>query len=130
LFADGETPVATGRARLGRVSVARNAAVAIASVALSGGAAGMFAVSKAYFVLLTSERLLLLEPHWLTGRPTAKIVGNLPRSALTITNVKRSVMTSVTIAVSGSGNGLLLKYPTFDKEGAEALVEAFAAAGN
>ena len=125
LLHPGETPVATGRARVGQVSVARNVALAAASMVLSGGAMGMYAVNKGYYVLLTNERLLLLESHWLTSRPTSKVVGDIPRHLLSIVDVTRAVMTSVTLAIGGEGQGLLLKYPTFDKEGAESLLKAF-----
>lgn len=128
LLNPGETPAATGRARVGQVSLARNAALAAASMVLSGGAVGMYAVNKAYYVLLTNQRLLLLEPHWLTSRPTSKVVGNIPRPLLSVADVNRAVMTSVTLSIGGDGKGLLLKYPTFDKEGAESLLKAFAVA--
>jgi hypothetical protein len=128
LLNPGETPAATGRARVGKVSIARNAALAAASMVLSGGTIGVYAVNKAYYVLLTSERLLLLEPHWLTSRPTAKVLGDIPRPLLSIEDVKRAVMTSVTLSISGEDKGLLLKYPTFDKEGAELLIKAFGVA--
>jgi hypothetical protein len=36
-------PVVTGRARVGQVSVARNAALVAASMVLSGGTVGMYA---------------------------------------------------------------------------------------
>jgi hypothetical protein len=82
-------------------------------------------VNKAYYVLLTGERLLLLEPHWLTSRPTAKVVGDIPRPLLSVADVKRAVMTSVTLSIGGEGKGLLLRYPALDKEGAESLLKAF-----
>src|SRR5262249_32175806 len=125
LLNPGEMPAATGRARVGRVSVARNAALLAASLVLSGGMVGAYAVKKAYYVLLTSERLLLLEPHWLTSRPTAKVIGDIPRPRLSVAGVKRAVMTSVTLSVAGEDKGLLLKYATMDKEGAESLLKAF-----
>ncbi len=132
LLIPGETPEATGRARVGRVSLARNAALlaasmALSSMVLSGGMVGVYAVKKGYYVLLTSERLLLLEPHWLTSRPTGKIVGTIPRGSLSVAAVKRAVMTSVTLSIAGEDKGLLLKYPTLDKEGAESLIKALGA---
>lgn len=128
LLNPGEVPAATGRARVGQISLARNAALAAASMLLSGGTMGMYAVNNAYYVLLTSERLLLLEPHWITSRPTAKVVGDIPRPFLSVADVKRGVMTSVTLSIGGEGKGLLLKYPTLDKEGAESLLEALGVA--
>jgi hypothetical protein len=124
LLNPGETPVATGRARVGHVTLAHNAVLAAASIVLSGGAMGMYAVNKAYYILLTSERLLLLEPHWLTSRPTGKILGNIPRPLVAVSEVKRGVMTSVALAIGGEGKGLMLRYPTLDKEGAESLLKA------
>ncbi|MGR6319621.1 hypothetical protein Q2K19_27800 [Micromonospora soli] len=124
LLNPGETPAATGRARLGQVSLARNAALAAASTVLSG-----VNLNNAYYVLLTNQRLLLLEPHWLTSRPTAKVVGNIPRPLLSVADVKRAVMTSVTLSIGGEGKKLLLKYPSLDKEGAESLLKALEASG-
>ena len=123
----GETPSATGRARVGQVSVARNVALAAASTVLSGGTMGMYAVNKAYYVLLTNERLLLLEPHWITSRPTAKVVGDIPRQLVSVSDVKRGAMTSVTLSIGSEGKGLLLRYPALDKEGAESLLKALGA---
>ncbi|MFG2042049.1 hypothetical protein [Dactylosporangium sp. NPDC048998] len=125
LFGPGERAEATGRARVGKVSVARNAALAAASLLLSGGTVGVYQQKKAFYVLLTNQRLLLLEAHWLTGRPTAKIVGEMPRHALSIAEVKRGITATVTLAIGGEGHGLRLSYPALDKEGADNLLRAF-----
>ncbi|MEV0809747.1 hypothetical protein [Micromonospora sp. NPDC050200] len=75
-------------------------------------------------MLLTSQ-LLLLEPHWLTSRPTAKVLGNIPRPLLSVVDVKRAAMTSVTLSIGGEGKGCWSRTPALDKEGAESLLKAF-----
>ncbi|MER7008534.1 hypothetical protein ABT297_36555 [Dactylosporangium sp. NPDC000555] len=124
LFGPGERAEATGRARVGRVSLARNAALAAASLLLSGGTVGMYQQKKSFYILLTNQRLLVLEPHWLTGRPTTQIVGEVPRQALAIAEAKRGFMATVTLAIAGEGQGLRLSYPAMDKEGADNLLRA------
>jgi hypothetical protein len=62
-------------------------------------------------------RLLRLEPHRLTSRPTAKVLGNIPRPLLSVVDVKGTAMTSVTLSIGGRGKGLLLKYPAVGQGG-------------
>jgi hypothetical protein len=123
LLEPGETIEATGRARPGRVSVKANVALAAAALVLSGGNATMHARKKDVFVVLTNRRLLILEAHWLTFRPVAKILGALNRP-LSVTDVKRGVTTSFVVSVPGDTNGLRLVFPTTERRDARALLTA------
>ena len=120
----GEAVQATGRARVGKANIARNVAVMAASAILSGGAGMMYTQKKAFYIVLTNQRLLITEPHWLTGRPTAKIVAEVPREAVAVAEAKRGVMASVTLAIGGEAQGLRLSYAALDKEGADNLLRA------
>jgi hypothetical protein len=124
IMGPGEAVQATGRARVGKANIARNVAMMAASAILSGGAGVMYTQKKSFYIVLTNQRLLIIEPHWLSGRPTAKVVAEVPRQALTVAEAKRGVMATVTLGIGGDGQGLRLSYPAMDKEGADNLLRA------
>ncbi|MGI5242835.1 hypothetical protein [Dactylosporangium sp. CA-139066] len=124
LMGPGEVVQATGRAQIGKLEIGRKVAMMAATAILSGGTMMASTQKKAFFIVLTNQRLLVLEPHWLTSRPTAKIVGEIPRHLLTIVEYKRGVTASVSLAIGGDGQGLRLTYLALDKEGADNLTRA------
>ena len=126
LLEPDERSEATGRARPGHVSVKANLALATASAILSGGSSAMYATKKDIYVVLTDRRLIILEAHWLTFRPTAKVLGALPRPLL-VSDVKRGFMTSFVVSATGDPNGLQLSFPRTERPDAEAMLTALGA---
>jgi hypothetical protein len=75
-------------------------------------------VPKRLWVALTDQRLLFFEPNAVSGRPTSKVVIQLPRSALTCTGTRPKMMMFMVpmlladVVIAGNANGLRLTFPT------------------
>jgi len=104
---DGERVELASAAMVGNLSTARVVAQGLAT----------FTVPKRLFVALTDQRLLFLEPSAISGRPTSKIVVQLPRPALACTGTRIRMMMFMLptliadLAIIGSQAGLSLTFP-------------------
>jgi len=104
---DGERVELASAAMVGNLSTARVVAQGLAT----------FTVPKRLFVALTDQRLLFLEPSAISGRPTSKIVVQLPRPALACTGTRVRMMMFMLpaliadLAIIGSQAGLSLTFP-------------------
>jgi hypothetical protein len=105
-------------------TAAAGAAVGVAAAVLTGGMFIGTAVQVKSFVILTTERLLIMEVNPGNGRPTGRM-DSLPRAALAASPVKRGLLWhKVTIGISGAERGLLLKFPIPYRREAVALTQA------
>ena len=111
--------------------VAAGAAVGVAAAILTGGMASGYLIGAQAksFVILTNQRLLVMEANQASGRPTGRISAQ-PRAALSASPVKRGLMWhKVTIGIAGAERGLLLKFPIPYRRDAVSLTEALPAVG-
>jgi len=121
LLATGESIEATGRARLGRLSLGANVSLGAATAILSGGDSAKSLHGTDAFIVLTDRRLLVLEAHWLTFGPTRNVVESLPRP-LGVGSVQRGFMTSFVLLSAENPGGLRLSFPRTERRDAEAML--------
>lgn len=119
----GERPEVASRARVG-MSMTANLARAAASAIVSGGNTVRMINNKQVYVLLTDRRLLLLESHWLTFRPVAKVLAELPRRSMMVSDVDRGFMTSCTLSAAGHPEAIRLSFARTERGESEALLRA------
>ena len=127
LHADEQIEV-TAYASIGRVSVARRAATA---AVVGAATAGLLVVSvrprKAY-LLMTNQRLVFLDGDTMSGRP-GKLLLALPRPAVTVTSVKKGLLTlTAELGIQGQDQGLRVVFPTPAREDGQQVVAALEAA--
>lgn len=126
LLQEGERPELASRARLG-FTLGR-AVVLSAAWSLTSGTAGTYAMAKAFYVLLTDRRLLVLESHWLTFRPVAELVAELSRRSLVVTDVAPGFMTLFTVASADHPDPIQLSFPRTEQREARELLRALGVA--
>lgn len=121
----GEQPIAATRAMVGKFTSGRFGAVVKQSLIAEGAGAMGAAISRSskQFVVLTDRRLIFLG-QGIFGGPTAKINGEVPRSIVTLAEVKMGVVSLIRVAFGDQGDGVALTFPRVDKKNAEALASA------
>jgi hypothetical protein len=108
----GEQVAIGSFANVGSVSLGRKLAVAAAAGVLSGGMLLMNVRPRRLYVVLTNQRILFLEASAITGRPTTKIAGQVPRGAIIgCTAPKRGVMTVFDVLIAGQDKALHFGFP-------------------
>lgn len=127
LLQDGERPEVASGARI-NMSIKANLAWGAASAILTGGNWVTTGDDKQCYVLLTDRRLLLLQSHWLTFRPVAKVLAELPRPSLVVTDVARGLMTSFTVSAAGHPDAIRLSFALTERGESIALLRALGAA--
>jgi hypothetical protein len=125
LLQAGERPVVATRALAGKFGSGRFSAVASQGLILDGagliGAA--IASTRKQFVVVTDRRIIFLSQTFLGG-PGAKVLGEVPRTAVSLAEVKMGTVSLVRIAFGTQGDGVALTFPLVDKKNAEALAAA------
>ena len=58
------------------------------------------------------------------GGPGKKVIGEVPRTALSLAEVKMGTVSLVRIAFGEAGDGVALTFPRVDKKNAQQLAEA------
>ena len=122
----GEQPVAAARALVGKFNASRfGAVVKQAVLAEAGGALGAVIASgssKQFFVL-TTHRMIFLSQTFMGG-PGKRVIGEVPRTAIAVAEVKMGTVSLVRLAFGPNGDGVALTFPRVDKKNAQQLADA------
>jgi hypothetical protein len=122
----GEQPVVASRAMVGKFNASRFGAVVKQAVMLEAGGALGAAIasgnSKQFFVL-TTHRMIFLSQTFMGG-PGKKVIGEVPRTAIALAEVKMGTVSLVRLAFGAAGDGVALTFPRVDKKNAQQLAEA------
>jgi hypothetical protein len=110
---------------VGKFSAGRLGAVVTQGLILDGAGLVGAALSstKKQFVVLTSHRLIFL-PQTFMGGPGKKVLGEVPRQHVALTETKMGIVSLLRIAFGTGGDGVSLTFPRVDKKNAEALAQA------
>lgn len=122
----GERPIVAARAIVGKFGSGRFGAVLKQSlIAEGGGAIGAMIASGSskQFYVLTDQRMIFLSQTFMGG-PGKKVIGQVPRSALSVAEVKMGTVSLVRLAFGEAGDGVALTFPRVDKKNAQQLAEA------
>jgi hypothetical protein len=129
LLRDGEQVEVASLASVGSVSLGRKLAVAAAAGVLSGGMLIVNTRPARWYVVLTNQRLLFLEPSWFSGRPTAKVTGQVPRAAIAgMSTPKRGVTMVFDVLISGQDKALRLSFPRPHRDDGDKVAAALGTA--
>jgi hypothetical protein len=122
----GERPIVGARAMVGKFGSSRLGAVVKQAVLVEAGGALGAAIasgsSKQFFVL-TDRRMIFLSQTFLGG-PGKKVIGEVPRAAISVAEVKMATVSLVRLAFGAAGDGIALTFPRVDKKNAQQLAEA------
>jgi hypothetical protein len=122
----GERPVVAVRAIVGKFGSSRfGAVVKQGLMAEAGGALGaaIASGSSKQFVVVTDQRLIFLSQTFMGG-PGKKVLGDVPRAAISVAEVKMGTVSLVRIAFGAAGDGVALTFPRIDKKNAQQLADA------
>jgi len=122
----GEQPLVASRAMVGKFNASRFGSVIKQAVLLEAGGALGAAIasgsSKQFFVL-TTHRMIFLSQTFMGG-PGKKVIGEVPRTAIALAEVKMGTVSLVRLAFGQAGDGVALTFPRVDKKNAQQLAEA------
>ncbi|MEV6843830.1 hypothetical protein [Actinoplanes sp. NPDC051411] len=122
----GEQPLAAARAMVGKYNSSRFGAVVKQAVLVeAGGALGAAIASgsgKQFFVL-TTHRMIFLSQTFMGG-PGKRVIGEVPRTAIALAEVKMGAVSLVRLAFGPNGDGVALTFPRVDKKNAQQLADA------
>lgn len=107
----GERVEVASQVMVGTVPVGAMAAVAVATAVVSGGAMTAVFVTAKQFIVLTDRRLLFFEMNQYTARPMPKLLGELPRAALSAGAVKGRMTRAFVLTIAGQKRALKLRFP-------------------
>jgi hypothetical protein len=116
-LSEGERVEITSIAQVGQLSLAKSMATAAAVAVVTVGVLTVYRTPQKRFIVLTSQRLLLMEGNSVTGRPTGEVVLDLPRTALTVVSARQRLALLVIptfvvgLAIAGNDKGLKLVFP-------------------
>src|SRR5690349_18571765 len=122
----GEQPVTAVRTTVGAFSASRAGTVlkgGLVSQGVGGVGAAVAMAQKNQFVVLTDRRLIFLQQTMLGG-PGKKVLGEVPRHAVSLVEAQIGMMTLLRLAFHHQGDGVALMFPRQDKRNAEALAAA------
>jgi hypothetical protein len=125
MLAPGERPLVGARAMVGKFGSGRLGAVVKQAVMVeAGGALGAAIASgnSKQFVVLTDQRMIFLNQTFLGG-PGKKVIGAVPRSEISLAEVKFGTVSLVRVAFATPGDGVALTFPRVDKKNAQQLAE-------
>jgi hypothetical protein len=125
ILQSGEQPVAATRAIVGKFSSGRLGTVVSQGLIQTGGGAlgAALATTKKQFVVLTNRRLIFLSQTFMGG-PGKKVLGEVPREQVSLTEAKMGVVSLLRLAFGATGDGVTLTFPRVDKKNAESLAAA------
>jgi hypothetical protein len=108
--------------------IATQIAVATATAILTGGYAVATMHLQNTFIVMTTERLIMLEPSAFWGGPTAKIVGQIQRATIVGVSDLRGIgpSTSFDLTINGMDNGIRLSFPAMSRTPAKKIVAELA----
>jgi hypothetical protein len=121
----GEQPLAATRAMVGPFSAGRLGTVVQHGVVLGGAGSAttaMLASTRKQFVVVTNHRVIFLA-QTILGGPGKKVLAELPRSQVSLAEVKMGMVSMLRLAFA-QGDGVSLTFPRVDKKNAESLTEA------
>jgi hypothetical protein len=122
----GERPIVAARAIVGKFGAGRFGAVVKQAVMVEAGGALGAAIasgsSKQFFVL-TDQRMIFLTQTFLGG-PGKKVLGEVPRPAISVAEVKMGTVSLVRLAFGAASDGVSLTFPRVDKKNAQQLAAA------
>jgi hypothetical protein len=111
-------------ANIGRVSVKRRAATAAAVGVATGGLLLVSVRPRKAYLAMTNQRLVFLDGDTMSGRP-GKLLLTLPRSAVTVSDVKKGVLTlQAELVVEGQDQGLRIVFPKPAREDGQRMISA------
>ena len=122
----GEQPLVATRAMVGKFGSGRFGAVVKQGLILEGaGALGaaLASSSSKQFVVVTDRRMIFLSQTFMGG-PGKKVIGEVPRSEVSLAEVKMGTVSLVRVAFGAAGDGVALTFPRVDKKNAQALADA------
>jgi hypothetical protein len=126
LLQPGEQPIVASRAMVGKFGSGRFGAVVKQAVLVEAGGALGAAIasgsSKQFFVL-TDSRMIFLSQTFMGG-PGKKVLGEVPRAAISVAEVKMGTVSLVRLAFGAAGDGVALTFPRVDKKNAQQLAAA------
>lgn len=112
LLAPGERIELASLAQVGTVAIGKQVAVAAVAGVLSGGHLIVAVRPKTHYFVLTDQRLLFLEASEWAGRPTSRVVGLIPRSAImAVSNARKGFLLKFDLVIAGQAKGLRLTFP-------------------
>jgi hypothetical protein len=119
----GEKPVVAARAMVGKFGSGRLGAVALQGVVLEGGGAVLaatLAATRKQYVVVTDRRLIFL-PQTILGGPGKKLLGEVPRNAVSLVEAKWGIVSLLRVSFGAESAGVALTFPRVDRKNAEAL---------
>jgi hypothetical protein len=126
LLQPGEQPIVAARAMVGKFGSSRFGAVVKQAVLVEAGGALGAAIasgSSKQFFILTNLRMIFLSQTFLGG-PGKKVIGDVPRAAISLAEVKMGTVSLIRLAFGAAGDGVALTFPRVDKKNAQQLAEA------
>jgi hypothetical protein len=122
----GEQPLVGARALVGKFDSSRFGAVVKQAVLVEAGGALGAAIasgsSKQFFVL-TTHRMIFMSQTFMGG-PGKRIIGEVPRAAIGVAEIKMGTVSLVRLAFGPNGDGVALTFPRIDKKNAQQLADA------
>ena len=126
LLQPGEQPIVASRAMVGKFGSGRFGAVVKQAVLVEAGGALGAAIasgsSKQFFVL-TTHRMIFMSQTFMGG-PGKRIIGEVPRAAIGVAEIKMGTVSLVRLAFGPNGDGVALTFPRIDKKNAQQLADA------
>jgi hypothetical protein len=121
----GEQPLVATRAMVGKFSAGRLGTVVSQAVIVEGGGllGAALASTGKQFVVLTNHRMIFLSQTFLGG-PGKNVLGEVPRSQLSLAEVKMGIVSLLRLSFGTPGDGVALSFPRVDKKNAESLAAA------
>jgi hypothetical protein len=123
----GEQPLVGARALVGGFNSSRFGAIAKQAILTEAGGALGAAIasgSNKQFFVLTTHRMIFMSQTFMGG-PGKKIIGEVPRTAIGVAEIKIGTVSLVRLAFGVNGDGVALTFPRIDKKNAQQLAAAF-----
>jgi hypothetical protein len=121
----GERVEVASQVMVGTAPVKTMAAVAVATAVVSGGTMTALFVTRKQFIVLTDRRLLFFQMNQATARPMPKLLGELPRAALSVGEVQKGILTRAFIlTVAGQKRAVKLRFPLPLRHDADSIADS------
>lgn len=118
--------------QIGSTSVGRQVATAAAVAVVTAGMFSAWSTPRSLWVAVTDRRMVFLDPHAMSGKPSTTIVSQLPLAALSVVKAGPSrtmfmPVFKVVLAVAGQTKGLSVTLPMPWRTWGPRLLEALGA---